>query len=62
MGIPKDDLPHLFEPFYRASNTGSVIGHGVGLALIKAILEKHGAKVSVESQLGEGTTVRVPFR
>ena len=39
IGIPKDDLPHIFEPFYRASNTGSVIGHGVGLALAKAILE-----------------------
>ena len=51
IGIPKDDLPHIFEPFYRASNTGSVIGHGVGLALAKAILEKHGATVSVESKL-----------
>ena len=62
IGIPKDDLPHIFEPFYRASNTGSVIGHGVGLALAKAILEKHGATVSVESEQGEGTTVRVTFR
>ena len=62
IGIPKDDLPHIFEPFYRASNTGSVIGHGVGLALAKAILEKHGATVSVESKQGEGTTVRVTFR
>ena len=53
---------HIFEPFYRASNTGSVMGHGVGLALAKAILEKHGAKVSVESQQGEGTTVCVAFR
>ena len=62
IGIPKDDLPHIFEPFYRATNTGSVMGHGVGLALAKAILEKHGAKVSVESQQGEGTTVCVAFR
>lgn len=62
IGIPKDDLPHIFEPFYRASNTGSVIGHGVGLALAKAILEKHGATVSVESKQGKGTTVRVTFR
>ena len=62
IGIPKDDLPHIFEPFYRASNTGSVIGHGVGLALAKAILEKHGATVSVESKQGEGTTARVTFR
>ena len=38
------------------------MGHGVGLALAKAILEKHGAKVSVESQQGECTTVCVAFR
>lgn len=38
------------------------MGHGVGLALAKAILERHGTKVSVESQQGEGTTVRVAFR
>ena len=62
IGIPKDDLPHIFEPFYRASNTGSVMGHGVGLALAKAILEKHEAKVSVESQQGEVPTVCVAFR
>lgn len=61
IGIPKDDLPHIFEPFYRASNTGSVMGHGVGLALAKAILEKHGAKVNVESQPQHGTTVTVSF-
>lgn len=61
IGIPKDDLPHIFEPFYRASNTGSVMGHGVGLALAKAILEKHGAKVNVESQPQHETTVTVSF-
>lgn len=61
IGIPKDDLPHIFVPFYRASNTGSVMGHGVGLALAKAILEKHGAKVNVESQPQHETTVTVSF-
>ena len=61
IGIPPEDLPHVFEPFFRASNTGSVMGHGVGLALAKAILEKHGARIKVESQQGEGTTVQVSF-
>lgn len=61
IGIPSEDLPHVFEPFYRASNTGCVMGHGVGLALAKAILEKHGAKVRMESKLGEGTMVKVAF-
>lgn len=61
IGIPPEDLPHVFEPFFRASNTGSVMGQGVGLALAKAILEKHGARIKVESQQGEGTTVQVSF-
>ena len=62
IGIPPEDLQHVFEPFYRASNTGTVMGHGVGLALAKAILEKHGAKIIMESEPGKGTTVRVVFR
>ena len=62
IGIPPEDLRHVFEPFYRASNTGTVMGHGVGLALAKAILERHGAKIYMESKTGKGTTVRVVFR
>ncbi len=62
IGIPPDDLQHVFEPFYRASNTGTVMGHGVGLALAKAILERHGAKINIESKIGEGTTVSVVFK
>lgn len=61
IGIPQEDLPHVFEPFYRASNTGSVAGHGVGLALAKAILERHGARIRVESEPNQGTTVTVAF-
>lgn len=61
IGIPPEDLSHVFEPFFRASNTGSVSGHGVGLALAKAILEKHGARIKVKSQPGEGTTITVCF-
>ena len=61
IGIPPEDLPHVFEPFFRASNTGGVSGHGVGLALAKAILEKHGAHIKVLSRQGEGTAVSVSF-
>ena len=61
IGIPPEDLPHVFEPFFRASNTGSVSGHGVGLALAKAILEKHGARIKVQSRPGVGTRVIVSF-
>ena len=61
IGIPPEDLPHVFEPFFRASNTGSVSGHGVGLALAKAILEKNGARIKVQSRPGVGTRVIVSF-
>lgn len=61
IGIPSEDLPHVFEPFFRASNTGRLSGHGVGLALAKAILEKHGARIIVQSQQHEGTIVTVSF-
>ena len=62
IGIPSEDLPHVFEPFFRASNTGSVMGHGVGLALAKAILEKHNARIKVLSKQGEGTTIVALFK
>ena len=59
IGIPQADLPHVFEPFFRAKNTRSIKGHGVGLALSKAIIEKMGGKVSVHSIEGEGTTLDI---
>ncbi|MDD5861029.1 MAG: HAMP domain-containing sensor histidine kinase [Prevotella sp.] len=59
IGIPSDDLPHVFEPFFRASNTRSITGRGVGLALSKAIIEKMGGKISVRSTEGEGTTLDI---
>lgn len=61
IGIPPSDLKHIFEPFFRASNTGSVTGKGIGLALSKAILEKLGATIVVSSREGEGTQFKVTF-
>lgn len=56
IGIPPEDLPRLFEPFNRASNVGSIQGTGLGLAIAKQAVELHGGTISVESQLGKGTT------
>jgi PAS domain S-box-containing protein len=66
MGIPPDDLPHIFEKFYRVwSTTESGIGGvGLGLVLAKEAAEAHGGKIEVESQLGLGSRfiVTLPIR
>jgi len=61
IGIHPDDLPHVFTRFYRARNSAvsGTKGTGLGLALVKAIVEKHHGRVSVRSTLGEGTTMTV---
>jgi signal transduction histidine kinase len=60
MGIPPDELPRVFERFYRASNAiGWVAGTGLGLAGVRRIVEQHGGTIAVESALGSGTTVTI---
>ena len=59
IGIPKKDLEKLFESFRRASNVGNIPGTGLGLAIIKKCVDLHGGKISVESELGVGTTFTV---
>jgi two-component system phosphate regulon sensor histidine kinase PhoR len=58
LGIPKDDLPRLFQKFYRVgANKSAAKGTGLGLALVKEIVETlHHGSVSVESEVGRGTT------
>ena len=57
MGISPEDLPHIFERFYRAdkSRARESGGAGVGLAIVKAIVDAHGGKLSVTSAINEGT-------
>ena len=57
VGIPADELPHLFTPFFRASTSHGIAGIGIGLAGAKAIVEQHSGRIMVESVVGEGTTV-----
>jgi PAS domain S-box-containing protein len=59
MGIPPEDLPHLFEVFHRASNVGAIGGTGLGLPIAKRSVEKHGGTIEVSSELGKGTTFTV---
>jgi PAS domain S-box-containing protein len=59
IGIPKEDLPRLFEPFHRASNTGEVRGTGVGLAIVRRASQSHGGDVSLQTVQGKGSTFTV---
>ena len=60
-GIPPDELPHIFERFYRGTNTGDAraSGSGLGLAIVRSIVEMHAGTVDVASVLGEGTVFRI---
>lgn len=57
MGIPKEDLSHLFEKFYRVTSgiTQGIKGTGLGLFISKAIVELHGGKIWAESKVGKGS-------
>jgi PAS domain S-box-containing protein len=59
IGIPEEDQSRLFEIFHRANNVGSISGTGLGLAITRHAVEKHGGKISVMSQAGDGTTFTV---
>ncbi len=54
-GIPKEDLPRVFDRFYRVNGTQQQTGNGLGLSIAAAIAETHGGRIEAESSLGEGT-------
>jgi signal transduction histidine kinase len=62
MGIPKDDIPRIFDPFYRGTNSRREQGFGLGLTTVKSIIESHGWLITVSSEVGAGTTftIRMP--
>lgn len=61
IGIPEEDLPHIYDPFFRASNTFNYDGYGIGLPLTRNIVRIHKGSMQVASVLNEGTTVQLKF-
>ncbi|OOO24483.1 ATPase [Rhizobium sophoriradicis] len=63
IGIDADDLPKLFQPYYRARSATGIAGTGIGLNVVKQVVELHGGSVEVMSELGKGTTftIRLPI-
>ncbi|MFQ5872837.1 MAG: sensor histidine kinase [Dehalococcoidia bacterium] len=64
-GIPEEDLPHIFDKMYRVEKEGTraVEGSGLGLSIVKRIVELHGGQIAVESAVGKGTafSIRLPL-
>jgi signal transduction histidine kinase len=60
-GIPADELPRVFERFYRGTNTGEAraSGSGLGMAIVRSIVEMHGGEIDISSVVGEGTVIRL---
>ena len=64
IGIPATDIDRLFERYHRGSNVSGIVGTGVGLYLVKMVVDMHGGAVTVESKEGDGArfTIRLPLK
>lgn len=61
IGIPKNQLPHIFERLYRGDEARSTIGAGLGLSIVKRVVELHNGRIEVESKEGQGTSFYLLF-
>jgi two-component system phosphate regulon sensor histidine kinase PhoR len=59
IGIAREDLPHIFERFYKGDKSRAGQGSGIGLAIAKHVVESHGGNIQVESEEGKGTTFTI---
>lgn len=63
VGIPEEDLPNIFERFYRVDRSREEVeGSGIGLTIVKRIMDKHGGQINVTSKIGKGTAFTLKFR
>jgi signal transduction histidine kinase len=61
IGIQPEDLPHIFDPFYRGKNSQFIRGHGIGLSLVKRIIELHKGLIEIRTEENKGTTITLLF-
>lgn len=61
IGIKKEDIKFIFDPFYRAKNTQELTGSGIGLSIVKNYLDQLGGIIRIDSELGKGTRIEVIF-
>lgn len=59
IGIPEENMAHIFEPFYRADNVKLIKGHGIGLTLTQRIIHLHNGTINIQSSIGKGTIVKL---
>ena len=59
IGIAADDIPHIFDRFWRATEARQAAGSGIGLTVVAQLVQAHAGTIAVDSQPGRGTTVRV---
>jgi signal transduction histidine kinase len=62
IGIPKEDMERIFEPFHRGSNTQKIKGHGIGLSMVKRVITAHQGVIQINSEVGKGTVVTIHFQ
>ncbi|MDB5036271.1 MAG: two-component sensor histidine kinase [Chlorobi bacterium] len=58
-GISDEDIPHIFDPFFRSSGTSSIPGTGIGLALVRTIVQHHHGAIAIDSRVGHGTAMTI---
>jgi signal transduction histidine kinase len=62
IGIPPEDIPHLYEPFFRGKIAAKYIGYGLGLPLASKIIRMHDGEIQVQSEQNKGTIVTIIFK
>lgn len=62
IGIPSEDIPHLYEPFFRGKEASKYIGYGLGLPLAMKIIRMHNGELQIQSEKDKGTIVTILFK